>query len=104
MSLRRIHCLGAKDMKYVVGYSSVSHMGYVLIGIAAADVIGINGAVANMFAHGVMSALFFAMIGHIYHATHTRHIPDLGGLVHQMPRATVGFFPSPAWPRWACLD
>ena len=81
-----------KDMKYVVGYSSVSHMGYVLIGIAAADVIGINGAVANMFAHGVMSALFFAMIGHIYHATHTRHIPDLGGLAHQMPRATVGFF------------
>lgn len=81
-----------KDMKYVVGYSSVSHMGYVLIGIAAADVIGINGAVANMFAHGVMSALFFAMIGHIYHATHTRNIPDLGGLAHQMPRATVGFF------------
>jgi NADH-quinone oxidoreductase subunit M len=81
-----------KDMKYVVGYSSVSHMGYVLIGIAAADVIGINGAVANMFAHGVMAALFFAMIGHIYHATHTRHIPDLGGLAHQMPRATVGFF------------
>lgn len=81
-----------KDMKYVVGYSSVSHMGYVLIGIAAADVIGINGAVANMFAHGVMAALFFAMIGHIYQETHTRHIPDLGGLAHQMPRATVGFF------------
>ena len=80
-----------KDMKYVVGYSSVSHMGYVLIGIAAADVIGINGAVANMFAHGVMAALFFAMIGHIYHATHTRHIPDLGGLAHQMPVAAVGF-------------
>ena len=80
-----------KDMKYVVGYSSVSHMGYVLIGIAAADVIGINGAVANMFAHGVMAALFFAMIGHIYHATHTRNIPDLGGLAHQMPKAAVGF-------------
>ena len=80
-----------KDMKYVVGYSSVSHMGYVLIGIAAADVIGINGAVANMFAHGVMAALFFAMIGHIYHATHTRNIPDLGGLAHQMPVAAVGF-------------
>ena len=80
-----------KDMKYVVGYSSVSHMGYVLIGIAAADVIGINGAVANMFAHGVMAALFFAMIGHIYHATHTRNIPDLGGLAHQMPIAATGF-------------
>lgn len=80
-----------KDMKYVVGYSSVSHMGYVLIGIASANIIGINGAVANMFAHGVMAALFFAMIGHIYHATHTRHIPDLGGLAHQMPKAAVGF-------------
>lgn len=83
--------LAQKDMKYVVGYSSVSHMGYVLIGIAAASVIGINGAVANMFAHGVMAALFFAMIGHIYHATHTRNIPDLGGLAHQMPKAAVGF-------------
>ena len=83
--------LAQKDMKYVVGYSSVSHMGYVLIGIAAVDVIGINGAVANMFAHGVMAALFFAMIGHIYHTTHTRNIPDLGGLAHQMPKATVGF-------------
>ena len=52
-----------KDLKYVIGYSSVSHMGYVLIGFAALNVTGINGAVANMFAHGVMSALFFAMIG-----------------------------------------
>lgn len=78
-------------MKYVVGYSSVSHMGYVLIGIAAASSVGINGAVANMFAHGVMSALFFAMIGFIYEKTHIRHIPDLGGLAHQIPRVATGF-------------
>lgn len=83
--------LAQKDMKYVVGYSSVSHMGYVLIGIAAMNTVGINGAVANMFAHGVMSALFFAMIGYIYGKTHTRHIPDLGGLAHQMPKAATGF-------------
>lgn len=83
--------LAQKDMKYVVGYSSVSHMGYVLIGLAALNVIGVNGAIANMFAHGVMSALFFAMIGIIYEKTHTRWIPDLGGLAHQMPRVAIGF-------------
>ena len=80
-----------KDLKYVIGYSSVSHMGYVLIGFAALNVTGINGAVANMFAHGVMSALFFAMIGFVYEKTHTRHIPDMGGLAHQMPHIAVGF-------------
>ncbi|MZP29118.1 NADH-quinone oxidoreductase subunit M [Heliobacterium undosum] len=83
--------LAQKDLKYVVGYSSVSHMGYVLIGLAALNVIGINGAVANMFAHGVMSALFFAMIGQLYEKTHTRWIPDMGGLAHQMPRVAIGF-------------
>ncbi|MTV47703.1 NADH-quinone oxidoreductase subunit M [Heliobacillus mobilis] len=83
--------LAQKDLKYVIGYSSVSHMGYVLIGLAALNVIGINGAVANMFAHGVMSALFFSMIGYVYEKTHTRYIPDLGGLAHQMPRVAIGF-------------
>jgi len=78
--------LAQKDMKYVVGYSSVSHMGFVLIGIASLNVIGLNGAVANMFAHGVMAALFFSVVGYIYAETKTRHIPDLGGIAHQMPR------------------
>ena len=80
-----------KDLKYVVGYSSVSHMGYVLIGFAALNPVGISGAVANMFAHGVMAALFFSMIGFVYEKTHIRSIPDLGGLAHQMPRAATGF-------------
>lgn len=80
-----------KDLKYVVGYSSVSHMGYVLIGFAALNPIGITGAVANMFAHGVMAALFFSMIGFVYEKTHIRSIPELGGLAHQMPRAATGF-------------
>ncbi|MBM7854357.1 NADH-quinone oxidoreductase subunit M [Desulfohalotomaculum tongense] len=83
--------LAQKDLKYVVGYSSVSHMGYVLLGVAALSVVGINGAVANMFAHGVMAALFFSMIGFIYEKTHTRWIPDLGGLARQVPRLAVGF-------------
>ncbi len=84
-------CLSQKDLKYIVGYSSVSHMGYVLIGIAALNVISINGAVMMMFAHGVMAALFFAMIGNLYEKSHTRNISDFGGLAHQMPRLAFGF-------------
>jgi len=83
--------LAQKDLKYVVGYSSVSHMGYVLIAIAALNPTAMNGAVAMMFAHGVMAALFFAMIGFIYEKTHTRNIADLGGLAHQVPRLAIGF-------------
>ncbi|MDP4127423.1 MAG: NADH-quinone oxidoreductase subunit M [Bacillota bacterium] len=83
--------LAQKDLKYVIGYSSVSHMGYVLIAIAAMNPTAMNGVVAMMFAHGVMSALFFSMIGFIYEKTHTRNIPDLGGLAHQMPRLAIGF-------------
>ncbi|NPV91633.1 MAG: NADH-quinone oxidoreductase subunit M [Firmicutes bacterium] len=84
-------CMAQKDLKYVIGYSSVSHMGYVLIGLAALNVVGVNGAVAQMFAHGVMAALFFAMVGNLYEKSHTREIPNLGGLAHQMPRLAIGF-------------
>ena len=84
-------CLVQKDLKYVVGYSSVSHMGYVLIGIAALNVVSINGAIAQMFAHGIMAALFFAMIGNLYEKSHTRNIADFGGLANQMPILAVGF-------------
>jgi NADH-quinone oxidoreductase subunit M len=84
-------CLSQKDLKYIVGYSSVSHMGYVLIGIASLNLISINGAIMMMFAHGVMAALFFAMIGNLYHKSHTRYVPDFGGLAHQMPRLATGF-------------
>ena len=84
-------CLSQKDLKYIVGYSSVSHMGYVLIGIAALNIISINGAIIMMFAHGVMAALFFAMIGNLYEKSHTRNIDDFGGLAHQMPKLATGF-------------
>ncbi len=84
-------CLSQRDLKYIVGYSSVSHMGYVLIGIAALNLISLNGAIIMMFAHGVMAALFFAMIGNLYEKSHTRNIDDLGGLAHQMPRLATGF-------------
>lgn len=83
--------IAQKDLKYIVGYSSISHMGYILIGFAALNVISIDGAIANMFAHGIMSALFFAMIGLVYDKTNTRQVFSLGGLAHQMPRVAAGF-------------
>ncbi len=83
--------LAQKDLKYVVGYSSVSHMGYVLLGVASLNVIGVNGAIANMFGHGIMAALFFSTIGFIYEKTHSRWIPDFGGLIQQVPRLGAAF-------------
>ena len=80
-----------KDLKFVIGYSSVSHMGYVLLGIASLNFAGLDGAVAQMFAHGIMTALFFTLVGNIYHKAHTREITRFGGLMHQMPRVGVGF-------------
>jgi NADH-quinone oxidoreductase subunit M len=80
-----------KDIKFVVANSSVSHMGYVLFGIASFNAASISGAAAQMFAHGIMAALFFALVGLIYEKTHTRIISDFGGLAHQMPRVAVAF-------------
>jgi len=77
--------LAQTDLKYVIGYSSVSHMGVVGLGLATMSVNGINGAVFQMFAHGVMTALFFSSVGYIYDRTHTKIIPELGGLSRTMP-------------------
>lgn len=80
-----------KDIKYVVANSSVSHMGYVLIGVASFNTASISGAAAQMFAHGIMAALFFTLVGLIYEKTHTRMIEDFGGLAHQMPIVASAF-------------
>lgn len=80
-----------KDFKYVIAYSSVSHMGYVLMGFATMTVIGLSGASMQMFSHGIMTGLFFAVVGLIYRRTHTRHIPELGGLSQKMPVVTIAF-------------
>lgn len=76
------------DIKYVIGYSSVSHMGIVGLGLATVTLDGLNGAVFQMFAHGVMTALFFSSVGYIYDRTHTKAIAELGGLSRIMPRAS----------------
>jgi NADH-quinone oxidoreductase subunit M len=79
------------DLKFVIGYSSVSHMGIVGLGLATMNVDGLNGAVFQMFAHGVMTALFFSSVGYIYDRTHTKDINQLGGLASVMPVAS-GYF------------
>jgi NADH-quinone oxidoreductase subunit M len=72
--------LRQNDLKFVIGYSSVSHMGFVLLGLAAGNVLGVSGAVLQMFSHGVIGALLFAIAGAIYYRTHTRDLNELSGL------------------------
>ena len=83
--------ISQRDLKYIIGYSSVSHMGYILFGLAALNATSIKGAIADMVAHGLMIALFFSMIGYVYEKTHLRTLDDLRGLAHQMPRIGIGF-------------
>ena len=81
--------LRQRDLKFVIGYSSVSHMGFVLLGLASANVLGVSGAVLQMFSHGVIGALLFAVAGTmIYRRTHTR---DLDALSAMNLRKTLPF-------------
>ncbi len=73
------------DLKYINAYSSVSHCGFVLLGIGMLTHTSITGAVMQMVSHGLMTALFFAAIGMIYSRTHTRMVEQLGGLLKVMP-------------------
>ncbi len=80
-----------QDLKYVIGYSSVSHMGLVMFGFASMTKYGMIGSGLQMFSHGVMTALFFAAVGMVYDRAHTRQIPELGGMVKYLPWVTVAF-------------
>jgi len=79
------------DFKYMIGYSSVSHMGLVAMGLATLNHDGLVGAGVQMVSHGVMTALFFAVVGMIYDQAHTRQIPELGGMMKIMPFAGIAF-------------
>jgi len=79
------------DFKYVIGFSSVSHMGLVLLGFATLNRQGLTGAGLQMFSHGVMTALFFAVVGMVYDRAHTREIPKLGGFLKVMPLVALAF-------------
>jgi NADH-quinone oxidoreductase subunit M len=79
------------DLKYINAYSSVSHCGFVLLGIGMLTKTAIDGAVMQMVSHGLMTALFFAVIGMIYDRTHTRQVAQLGGLMKMMPFISTVF-------------
>ena len=79
-----VTAMGQRDLKYVIGYSSVSHMGYVFMGFATLNVVGVGGAVLQMFSHGIMTALLFALVGAIYDRSHVRDIGILEGLAKRM--------------------
>ncbi len=79
------------DLKRLIAYSSVSHMGYVLLGIFALNEISLTGATLQMFSHGIITGLLFAMVGLVYDKTHNRNIDTLGGLARQMPVIVVVF-------------
>jgi len=74
-----------KDLKYINAYSSISHCGFVLLGIGMLTKTSMTGAVMQMVSHGLMTALFFAVIGMIYQRTHTRQVSEMGGLLKRMP-------------------
>ncbi|HVS98791.1 MAG TPA: NADH-quinone oxidoreductase subunit M [Puia sp.] len=80
-----------KDLKYINAYSSVSHCGFILMGIGMLTSTAIRGAILQMISHGLMTALFFAAIGMIYDRTHTRAVEKLGGLLKVMPFISTVF-------------
>jgi NADH-quinone oxidoreductase subunit M len=80
-----------KDLKYINAYSSVSHCALVLFAILMFNQTAMNGAILQMISHGIMTALFFALIGMIYGRTHTRFINEMGGLMKVMPFLAVAY-------------
>jgi len=94
--------LAQQDLKKMVAYSSISHMGYVLLGLAAANTEGMTGALYQMFNHGTITAMLFLLVGVIYDRAHTRAIDKFGGLATYMPvyagLVTVAWFASLGLP------
>lgn len=88
--------MAQKDFKKLIAYSSVSHMGFVMLGMAALNTAGISGAILQMFNHGTITAMLFLIVGVVYDRAHTRGLNDFGGLATQMPVytgfVTVAFF------------
>ncbi len=97
-----LNALAQKDIKKLIAYSSVSHMGFVLLGLAALTVEGVTGAIYQMFSHGLISAALFLIAGVLYDRTHNRLIENYGGLAHQLPKytvvVTIAFFASLGLP------
>ncbi|MFQ5521422.1 MAG: NuoM family protein, partial [Candidatus Methylomirabilia bacterium] len=86
-----LSAMAQTDLKYVIAYSSVSHMGIVMLGAATLTEAGLNGSVFQMFAHGIMTGLFFALVGLVYEKAHSRDIPRMGGFGRWMPGIATAF-------------
>jgi len=84
-----MNALAQKDLKKLIAYSSVSHMGFVLLGLASMTVEGVSGAIYQMFSHGLISAMLFLIAGVLYDRTHDRLIENYGGLAIRLPQYTV---------------
>jgi len=83
--------LAQEDMKKLIAYSSVAHMGFVTAGIFALNQQGMEGAIFQMLSHGIVSAALFLIVGVVYDRIHTRQIDKYGGLVHRMPHYALVF-------------
>ena len=80
-----LNCLAQVDLKRMIAFSSVGHMGFVMLGIATMTDIGFNAAIYGMISHGVITGMLFFLAGSIHERYHTRDIPELGGMIHQLP-------------------
>jgi NADH-quinone oxidoreductase subunit M len=80
-----------KDIKYLIAYSSVSHMGIVMLGMATLNEAGMTGSVYQMVAHGIMTALLFALVNLVYSISHVRDMTTMGGFAHRMPGIAAFF-------------
>ncbi|HTF19458.1 MAG TPA: NADH-quinone oxidoreductase subunit M [Chryseolinea sp.] len=100
-----LNAMSSKDLKRMIAYSSVSHMGFVLIGMASATPEGVTGSIYQMFSHGILSALLFLLAGVIYDRTHDRSIDHYSGLYKKMPAfstfVVIAFFASMGLPGFA---
>lgn len=97
-----MNALAQKDLKKLIAYSSVSHMGFVLLGLAAMTVEGVSGAIYQMFSHGLISAMLFLIAGVLYDRTHNRMIENYAGLATKLPHfavfTSIAFFASLGLP------
>src|SRR5690606_23777083 len=102
-----LNALAQKDLKRMIAYSSVSHMGFVLLGIASVTAEGISGAMMQMISHGFLSSMLFFLVGVIYSRVHDRSIPNFRGLALIMPRYTafimIAFFASLGLPGFSAF-
>ena len=81
--------LQQSDLKRLIAFSSISHMGFVLLGVSSFGQVGLTGAALQLFTHGTITGLLFFIVGTMHDRVHTRHIPDLGGLAQRMPMVAI---------------